>query len=201
MKVNSDMRVSSADMQKIIESYFSGTNPTQKISDYENIGEQLLLLATKLSKSASFNRYPRYFIEDVIGNSVIQMLDKLNKYDYLNFKNPFAYFTTIAFNIFRRDINQYYSRKNKECSQLNLDSYTNVLVGTNPYSSMIDNSKVSAKYDYSGIDYKEINDINDDIQEQIKKINDETKEELKKEEYILDMVYGKELHKRNENDE
>jgi hypothetical protein len=73
---------------------------------YEKIGKILILIANKLSQSGSFRQYSPDIKEEMIQDSIYMMIKNLKHYNHEAFSNPFSFFTTIAFNIFRQHLNK-----------------------------------------------------------------------------------------------
>ena len=73
---------------------------------YEKIGSTLILIANKLATSGSFRQYTDDIKEEMIQDAIYTMIRNLRHYDHLTFSNPFSFFTTISFNIFRQHLNK-----------------------------------------------------------------------------------------------
>lgn len=73
---------------------------------YEKIGKILILIANKLASSGSFRQYSDDIKEEMIQDAIYTMIRNLRHYDHEAFSNPFSFFTTISFNIFRQHLNK-----------------------------------------------------------------------------------------------
>lgn len=130
--------ISNPDMQAAIKEY----QETGKKSAYNKIGKSFIQLANKLAESATFNRYPDHIKENMVGDAIFTMIRKLDKYDYKQYKNPFAYFTSVSFQIFRQHIKKYYTDIERNVS---LETYMNnssMVAVDEKYRDKIDNNKV-----------------------------------------------------------
>lgn len=83
----------------------------------EYIGQCLLLIATRLAKKPNFSGYS--YKDEMISDGYENCIVYLHSFNPDKSTNPFAYFTTVVFNSFRRRINnerrqQYYKMKSMQ---------------------------------------------------------------------------------------
>jgi hypothetical protein len=77
------------------------------------LGKMTMLLAKKITAHRFFNRYPDYIKEEMYGESCIAILSAIPSFN-TEYKNPFAFLTTCAFNANKGVLNRYYANSAKE---------------------------------------------------------------------------------------
>jgi hypothetical protein len=98
--------------------------PKPQISRY--IGEALIELCNRLSHRPNFNGYTRQWKEEMISDAILNCLASVDNYNpqYVHVegkqKNPFGYFSQIAWNAFIRRIGE--EKKQSYVKHKNLDS-------------------------------------------------------------------------------
>ena len=79
----------------------------------EELGRMTMLLAKKITNHRFFNRYPDYIKEEMYGESCIAILSAIPSFN-VEYKNPFSFLTTCAFNANKSVLGRYYSNNAKE---------------------------------------------------------------------------------------
>lgn len=74
--------------------------PKPQISNY--LGECIVLIATKLASKGNFNGYS--YKDEMISDGIENCIVYFDKFDSVNYKNPFAYFTQIIYFAYLRRI-------------------------------------------------------------------------------------------------
>lgn len=74
--------------------------PIPRLTNY--LGECILLIANKFASKANFNGYS--FKDEMISDAVENCVKYFDKFDHVNYKNPFAYFSQFTYFAFLRRI-------------------------------------------------------------------------------------------------
>lgn len=77
----------------------------------EELGKMLMAIADKLLNRSEFRNYPKELKEDAKGFFFMKAIKGLKNYNF-EFNNPFAYFTTCAWNAYITTIAKYYKEQN-----------------------------------------------------------------------------------------
>ena len=77
----------------------------------EELGRMIMAIGNKLLNHSSFRNYPKEMKEDMLGQYFLKLIKGLKNYNF-KFNNPFAFFTTAAFNSFLIIINKHYKQQN-----------------------------------------------------------------------------------------
>lgn len=86
-------------LKQLEQSHLNG-----KVTDA--LGQSILLLVKRLLTKGNWRNYPLAVKDELISNSVCDIMNSWYKFDVTKSNNPFAYFTSIANNSFRRTINK-----------------------------------------------------------------------------------------------
>lgn len=102
----------------------------------EELGKMLTMIADKLLNRSEFRNYPKELKEDARGFFFVKAIKGLKNYNFA-FNNPFAYFTTCAWNAYITIIGKHYKEQNirKDLTKQmlsELETYT----GIDPKSSL-----------------------------------------------------------------
>ena len=102
----------------------------------EELGRMLIAIADKLLNRSEFRNYPKELKEDAKGFFFVKAIKGLKNYNF-EFNNPFAYFSTCAWNAYISTITKHYKQQNirKEVMKqllLELESHQ----GIDPKSSL-----------------------------------------------------------------
>lgn len=96
---------------KLKEQY--GEKEYKKHIDYtkrtisEELGKMLIMIADKMLNRSEFRNYPKELKEDAKSYFLLKSIKGLKNYNF-EFNNPFAYFTTGAWNSYLSVISKYY---------------------------------------------------------------------------------------------
>lgn len=94
------------------------------------VAEKLVCLANRLADSVKFRSYPYDLREELIQASIVKMWIKIDDYNYKKYENPFAWFTSVAYNTFRLIL-----KKNKR----NINETVDInLIEMNTHSYLLD---------------------------------------------------------------
>ena len=130
--------ISKEEMQSAIVEYYT----TGSKKAYNKIGKALVQIANKLCESSTFNRFPDSIKDNMIGEAICKMITKLNNYDYQTYSNPFAYCTSITFNVFRQHIKKHYKNIERHVSFEAYADANNLILVDNKYLDKIDSHRV-----------------------------------------------------------
>ena len=102
----------------------------------EELGKMLIAIADKMLNRSEFRNYPKELKEDAKGFFFVKAIKGLKNYNF-EFNNPFAYFSTCAWNAYISTITKHYKQQNirKEVMKqllLELESHQ----GIDPKSSL-----------------------------------------------------------------
>ena len=130
--------ISNEELHDAIKNY----HETKKRVYYNKIGKAFIHIANKLIESSTFNRFPDDMKEAMVSEGYCKMIVKLEKYDHLQYSNPFSYFTSVAFNVFRQHIKKYYKGEERTISLEQYMNSNNILVKDDKYLDKIDSNRV-----------------------------------------------------------
>ena len=77
----------------------------------EKFGHMLIVIADKMLNRSEFRNYPKELKEDAKGYFFVKAIKGLKNYNF-EFNNPFAYFSTCAWNAYITTINKHYKQQN-----------------------------------------------------------------------------------------
>ena len=77
----------------------------------EEFGRQLMAIADKMLNRSEFRNYPKELKEDAKGFFFVKAIKGLKNFNF-EFNNPFAYFSTCAWNAYLTIINKHYQHQN-----------------------------------------------------------------------------------------
>lgn len=102
----------------------------------EELGKMLIAIADKMLNRSEFRNYPKELKEDAKGFFFVKAIKGLKNYNF-EFNNPFAYFSTCAWNAYISTITKHYKQQNirKEVMKqllLEIETYQ----GIDPKSSL-----------------------------------------------------------------
>ena len=102
----------------------------------EELGRMLIAIADKMLNRSEFRNYPKELKEDAKGFFFVKAIKGLKNYNF-EFNNPFAYFSTCAWNAYISTITKHYKQQNirKEVMKqllLEIETYQ----GIDPKSSL-----------------------------------------------------------------
>lgn len=123
-----------------IVSYYA----TDVMSD--NLAQMVSKIANKLSYASNFINYT--YREEMVGDGIIRMFKALTskKYNHVKGRNPFSYFTRIAFNAFRNRI-----KKEKQIKATHEKYQENLLLFSENYNTIVKNNQIRIQKDRDGI--------------------------------------------------
>ena len=77
----------------------------------DELGQMFIDISTRLCGHSWFRNYPQYVKDDLVSAALEKMVKAGDRFD-MKYKNPFAYFTQVAFNAFRQTCMKYYKHIN-----------------------------------------------------------------------------------------
>ena len=77
----------------------------------EELGRMLIAIADKMLNRSEFRNYPKQLKEDAKGYFFVKAIKGLKNYNF-EFNNPFAYFSTCAWNAYISTIVKHYKQQN-----------------------------------------------------------------------------------------
>ena len=77
----------------------------------EELGRMLIAIADKMLNRSEFRNYPKELKEDAKGFFFVKAIKGLKNYNF-EFNNPFAYFSTCAWNAYISTITKHYKQQN-----------------------------------------------------------------------------------------
>lgn len=105
--VNTDNHfVKNPELVQLLVTYNNAPTSIEGKRAYEKIGKTLIMIAEKLASSGNFRNYTSDIKEEMIQDAIYAMIKNLKHYDHEAFSNPFGFFTTISYNIFRQHLNK-----------------------------------------------------------------------------------------------
>lgn len=84
----------------------------------EDIGGSVMLICSNLSKKGNFSGYSTQYKQEMISDAIVDCISAIANFDPDKTNNPFAYFTSIAWNAFIRRI-----QKEKKQQYIKLKNY------------------------------------------------------------------------------
>jgi hypothetical protein len=101
---NKDFYQALVDYKKLCKRCIRTKQPLPQIPKY--IGECIQMICKKLSAKWNFGRYTPLYLEEMVEDGILQCIAAVDNFKSEASNNPFAYFTTIAWNAFVRRIEQ-----------------------------------------------------------------------------------------------
>ncbi len=94
----------------------------------DDIGGSIMLICNNLTKKGNFSGYSIQYKQEMISDAIVDCISAIANFDPDKTNNPFAYFTSIAWNAFIRRIQkekkqQYIKLKNYEQTFLHNEDY------------------------------------------------------------------------------
>lgn len=112
------MKVEKAEAPKKKEQYCKNSQMLIELNKFqedgiisENLGQMFIDITTRLGGHSYFRNYDHTTKNDLKSAALLKMVKAVEKYN-MKFKNPFAYFTQVAFNEFRKICKSYYKHIN-----------------------------------------------------------------------------------------
>lgn len=91
----------------------------------EAIGGSIMLICTNLTKKGNFSAYSLQYKQEMVSDAIVDCISAIANFDPDKTNNPFAYFTSIAWNAFIRRI-----QKEKKQQYIKLKNYEQTFVNT-----------------------------------------------------------------------
>lgn len=114
-------------------------NSAEKIEDRiisEELGRMIIAIGEKMLNRSEFRNYSKELKEDMLGMFELKLIKGLKNYNF-KFNNPFAFFTTAAWNAFLTVIGKHYKQQNiKKDLMSKLSQELQTYTGINPASSL-----------------------------------------------------------------
>lgn len=102
----------------------------------EELGRMILAIGEKMLNRSEFRNYSKELKEDMLGMFALKLIKGLKNYNF-KFNNPFAFFTTAAWNAFLTVIGKHYKQQNiKKDLMVKLAQELETYTGINPASSL-----------------------------------------------------------------
>lgn len=113
----------------------SAEKPEDRIIS-EELGRMIIAVGEKMLNRAEFRNYSKELKEDMLGMFELKLIRGLKNYNF-KFNNPFAFFTTAAWNAFLTVIGKHYKQQNiKKELMVKLAQELETYTGINPSSSL-----------------------------------------------------------------
>lgn len=113
----------------------SAEKPEDRIIS-EELGKMIIAIGEKMLNRSEFRNYTKELKEDMLGMFELKLIKGLKNYNF-KFNNPFAFFTTAAWNAFLTIISKYYKQQNiKKTLMTKLSQELETYTGINPTSSL-----------------------------------------------------------------
>lgn len=113
----------------------SAEKPEDRIIS-EELGKMIIAVGQKMLNRSEFRNYSKELKEDMLGMFELKLIRGLKNYNF-KFNNPFAFFTTAAWNAFLTVISKYYKQQNiKKDLMTKLAQELQTYTGINPASSL-----------------------------------------------------------------
>lgn len=113
----------------------SASKPEDRIIS-EELGRMIIAIGEKMLNRSEFRNYNKELKEDMLGMFELKLIKGLKNYNF-KFNNPFAFFTTAAWNAFLTVIGKHYKQQNiKKDLMRKLASELQTYTGINPASSL-----------------------------------------------------------------
>ena len=120
----------------------SAEKPEDRIIS-EELGKMIINIGDKMLNRSEFRNYSKELKEDMVSMFYLKLIKCLKNYNF-KFNNPFAFFTTAAWNAFLNIINKHYKQQNiKKSLMTKLAQELQTYTGINPESGL---SKVIKSY-------------------------------------------------------
>lgn len=114
-------------------------NSAEKVEDRiitEELGRMIIAIGEKMLNRSEFRNYSKELKEDMLGMFELKLIKGLKNYNF-KFNNPFAFFTTAAWNAFLTVIGKHYKQQNiKKDLMSKLAQELQTYTGINPASSL-----------------------------------------------------------------
>lgn len=111
----------------------------EKIEDRiisEELGKMIIAIGEKMLNRSEFRNYPKELKEDMLSMFELKIIKGLKNYNF-KFNNPFAFFTTVAWNAFLTIIGKHYKQQNiKKDLMTKLAQELQTYTGINSASSL-----------------------------------------------------------------
>lgn len=111
----------------------------EKIEDRiisEELGKMIIAIGEKMLNRSEFRNYPKELKEDMLSMFELKIIKGLKNYNF-KFNNPFAFFTTAAWNAFLTIIGKHYKQQNiKKDLMTKLAQELQTYTGINSASSL-----------------------------------------------------------------
>lgn len=102
----------------------------------EELGRMIIAIGEKMLNRSEFRNYSKELKEDMLGMFELKLIKGLKNYNF-KFNNPFAFFTTAAWNAFLTVIGKHYKQQNiKKDLMSKLSQELQTYTGINPASSL-----------------------------------------------------------------
>lgn len=88
----------------------SAKDPKERIISDE-LGKMMYAIGEKMLNRSEFRNYSKELKEDMLGAFILKLIKGLKNYNF-KFNNPFAFFTTAAWNAFLTVIGKHYKQQN-----------------------------------------------------------------------------------------
>lgn len=113
----------------------SAEKPEDRIIS-EELGKMIIAIGEKMLNRSEFRNYSKELKEDMLGMFELKLIKGLKNYNF-KFNNPFAFFTTAAWNAFLTVISKHYKHQNvKKDLMSKLSQELQTYTGINPVSSL-----------------------------------------------------------------
>lgn len=113
----------------------SADKPEDRIIS-EELGKMIIAVGEKMLNRSEFRNYSKELKEDMLGMFELKLIKGLKNYNF-KFNNPFAFFTTAAWNAFLTVISKHYKQQNiKKDLMTKLAQELETYTGINPASSL-----------------------------------------------------------------
>lgn len=123
-------------MEQLIKWRDSAEKPEDRVIS-EELGKMILMIGQKLLNRSEFRNYTNELKEDMLGTYCMKLIKGLKNYNF-KFGNPFAFFTTAAWNSYLMVIQKHYKQQNiKHSIMTKLADELQAYHGVNSSSSLI----------------------------------------------------------------
>lgn len=113
----------------------SAEKPEDRIIS-EELGKMIIAIGEKMLNRSEFRNYSKELKEDMLGMFELKLIKGLKNYNF-KFNNPFAFFTTAAWNAFLTVISKHYKQQNiKKDLMTKLAQELQTYTGINTSSSL-----------------------------------------------------------------
>lgn len=97
-------------MAELVKWRDSAEDPKDRIMS-EELGKMVIMIGQKILNRSEFRNYPKELKEDMLGTFCMKLIKGLKNYNF-KFSNPFAFFTTAAWNSYLMVIQKHYKQQN-----------------------------------------------------------------------------------------